>query len=365
MRERRAVLDHDHVLALERRRVRHRDRRVRPDHDRLRVDRGDVRQDLIDRFRTRLRHLVDHHHVRAAKHRLARVIAQLVAGTQRVHDRDLEVRLVEREVVVAAVPQHHVGFRLRLLEDLCVVHARVDDRARSHVRLVLLTLLDRALVQIHVRHRGEALHRLRGKIAVGHRVTDRDHAALLVAQDADHATRGLALAAAGANRADADQRHLRLDHRLVGAHQLERGSRRHHARGHVHHVLVRDVRVGEDHFVDLLVANDLLHPRLVLYRDPFRVTAARHARRHLAPGNVRDLRGREGNDAVGRVVAQRDEVVVKVAPGGAQDQHALLAHDILLNVPRRYCGWSRRNTALAHDGLTRTVLIVAQDMVSP
>ena len=60
------------------------------------------------------------------------------------------VGTVERQVVVAAVPQQDVAFGLRLLEDRGVVDAGVDHRAGRDVRLVLLALLDRHVGVVEV-----------------------------------------------------------------------------------------------------------------------------------------------------------------------------------------------------------------------
>jgi hypothetical protein len=89
--------------------------------------------------------------------RLAREVGELVARPVRVDDGDVEVGLVERRVVVAAVPDDDVRFLLGLAEDRLVVDAGVDDVARGDVRLVLLALLDGALVLIEVLDGGEAL----------------------------------------------------------------------------------------------------------------------------------------------------------------------------------------------------------------
>ena len=64
---------------------------------------------------------------------------------QRIDQRDVQVGLHERRVVVAAVPHDHVALALRRLEDARVVRAREHDAPGADVRLVLLHLLDRAL----------------------------------------------------------------------------------------------------------------------------------------------------------------------------------------------------------------------------
>jgi len=96
----------------------------------------------------------------------------------RIHDSDHQVGLVEREVVVAAVPKDHVAaVRVGLggTEDRLVVHPGVDDVSTGDVRLVFLHLLDCAIVLCEIVDRGEALHLLRLEIAVGHWVADCNH----------------------------------------------------------------------------------------------------------------------------------------------------------------------------------------------
>ena len=97
--------------------------------------------------------------------RLAGVVRELVAGAQRVDDDDREVGREEREVVVAAVPEDHVGLRLGAGEDLAVVDAGVDDHPQLDGKLVLLALLDRRVRRVDVLERREPLdaHRARGR----------------------------------------------------------------------------------------------------------------------------------------------------------------------------------------------------------
>ena len=107
--------------------------------------------------------LVDDHDVGHPDVGLARVVAALVTGTERVGNDDVEIRPVEREVVVAPVPQDDVGLELRFAQDRLVVDAGVEDPSGVEVRLVLLPLLDRRLVTIEVLVRGIPLDTLCGQ----------------------------------------------------------------------------------------------------------------------------------------------------------------------------------------------------------
>jgi hypothetical protein len=83
---------------------------------------------------------VDDHHVGQTHVRLAGVVARLVASPVRIHQNDMRVRHEEGRVVVAAVPDEHVGLGLHHLQDLRVVHAHENDAPRGELRLVLLAL---------------------------------------------------------------------------------------------------------------------------------------------------------------------------------------------------------------------------------
>ena len=150
VRQRRAVLDDEHALAGDALRVVHHDRRGGLDDDGGAVDAPDVGAQRVDGGDVGGVHLVDDDDVRHPQVGLAGVVGQLVPDAQRVRDDDVEVGLVERRVVVAAVPQDDVRLLLRLRQDVAVVDAGVDDRAADDVRLVLLDLLDRAVVLLEV-----------------------------------------------------------------------------------------------------------------------------------------------------------------------------------------------------------------------
>ena len=278
VRQRRAILDDQHPLAGDERRPVDDDRRGRLDDLRVRVDLADVRAQRVDRRQVGRVDLVDDDHVGQPQVGLARVIGQLVAHAQRVRHHDVQVRRIERRVVVAAVPQDHVGFGLRLGEDRAVVDAGIDDGAVGDVGLVLLDLLDRALVLLEIGERGEALHLLRRQVAIGHRVphgrdlqpdlpqarrATRRVVWLLPApvRTAQTATTGFVLLSI-VRRA--------LEHHEVGAGGVDE-------RGAVHHVVVGHVAVREDHLVDLERADERLQVALGMNRDAARGRARRPA----------------------------------------------------------------------------------------
>ena len=62
------------------------------------------------------------------------MVGKLVPGPEGIGHGDVEVRPVERQVVVPTVPEKDVALLLGLLEDRAVVDARVYDRAGLDVR---------------------------------------------------------------------------------------------------------------------------------------------------------------------------------------------------------------------------------------
>ncbi len=124
-----------------------------------------------------------------------------------IHHRYVQVRRVEGQVIVPAVPQYDVGFLLRFAEDPSIVNASVHNGASIYVRLVFLSLLYCGLVTIQVLIRRKTLADLLGQRSVGHWVTDDHHFLAYASQDIKHAARGLALAGAGTRRTDTDHRH--------------------------------------------------------------------------------------------------------------------------------------------------------------
>ena len=110
----------------------------------------------------------------------------------------------ERRVVVAAVPEDHVGLGLRLREDRRVVDAGEDEVPLGEMRLVLLALLDRRVGGGEVVVVSEALHDLHAEVAVRHRVSEHGDALAVLAENLRDAAGRLALAGARAHGAHGD-----------------------------------------------------------------------------------------------------------------------------------------------------------------
>jgi hypothetical protein len=99
------------------------------------------------------------------------LVGDRTVGAERIDENDVEVRAQERKVVVAAVPQQDVRFRLGRRENGGVIDAGEDQRAGADVRLVLLPFLHRAVGVGEVVEGGKSLDRLAGEVAVRHGVT--------------------------------------------------------------------------------------------------------------------------------------------------------------------------------------------------
>jgi hypothetical protein len=226
VRERRAVLDAEHPLALDANAVLLDLDRRRREHDLgVRVvlpDRGEHR---FEPFLRRAVDLVDDADVGQPQVRLAGVVPQFVPRSMGVDDRQVQRRPYEGRVVVAAVPEDHVGLALGRAEDRLVVDAGEDEVALGEVRLVLLALLDRAVGRVEVLVALEPLHRLPCEVAVGHGVAEDGDAPPRVVQERGDPSRRLALPRARANGADRDDRLRRGQHRLGGREQPERRAR--------------------------------------------------------------------------------------------------------------------------------------------
>ena len=326
--ERRAVFDHRDTPARDLAALES-ERRAGQDDSGPRVHGRHVGSDLGDLLGRCGVDLVDDHHIGHADVDLARVEVHLVAGAERVGYGDEQVGLVEREVVVAAVPQDNVGLRLGLAQDGLVVDAGVEDAAGVEVRLVFLSFLDRGLVAIEIGVGGVALDPLRHEVAVGHRMAHDHDLETLLLEQLRQVARGLALARAGARGARGHDWLGARQHRPRRPEQLEVGPAGECPAGGVHDVLVGHVAVGEDHEVDLLVGEQVL--QLGLGHDLNAVRIERPGQLHgiAAPGDARNLSGRgKRHDLDARVVAVDDVEVMEVAPSGPHDHHTSAIHGV-------------------------------------
>ena len=186
--------------------------------------------------------------------------------------------------------------------------------------LVLLALLDGRLVLGKISVSGEALHTLPVEIAIRHRVPNDANSETPLGKNAPHLPRHRTLAGSRSDRSHSDHRLRRLQHRR--RRNLQRSSRRHRPSSKVHDVGMRNVRIGEDHFVDPVLGYERLEPLFSEDRDAVGVAVSRQLRRIATVIDIRDLGRRESNDLGVGVVAQRHVEVVEVAPGRPEDECA-------------------------------------------
>ena len=110
----------------------------------------DVPPDRLDAVRIGGIHLIDDEHIGAAEVDFTGIVAELVTGAMRIEHHDGQVRVIERCIVVAAVPENHVSFLFCLTKNVVVVHSSVDGGAGDDMRFVLLALFDGAVVAVEI-----------------------------------------------------------------------------------------------------------------------------------------------------------------------------------------------------------------------
>ena len=324
--QRGAVLDDQHALAANLRRLIHEQRGSGLHDERVGIESGDILAHLADILVIRRVHFIDDDHVGSPDIGLAGVVSQLVPRTVRVRHCDPQIRLIEREVVVAAIPNDDIGFLLGLAQNRLVIHAGVDDDAPVNVRFVLLALLDGAVVLIQVGVSGKALHGLLHQIAVGHRMPDHHDLLAHLLQHVANVAGGLGFAGAGTDSANRDQRLAALDHRGLTSHQTKVRAQSIHQRRFVHHILVRHVRVGKHHLIDFMLTDQLREFLFGVNGNPGRVELSGQFRGIPASLNVRDLRSSESYDLVVGVTTEIGVEVVEITPGGSHDDDSNFLH---------------------------------------
>ena len=88
-------------------------------------------------------------------------------------------------------------------------------------------------------------------------------------------------------------------------------------------MLVGHIAVAEHRRVDLCTAHQLLQLALGKNRNSGGIARPRQTRRIAAILNVGNLRRSEGDNFIGRVLAEVDVEIVKIAPGSAHDDDSL------------------------------------------
>jgi hypothetical protein len=182
------------------------ERRRGADDRRPRIHRADRLEDCLDSFLGRGVDLVHDTRIGHAQIDLAGVVAELVAGSVRIDDDEVQIGMDEGDVVVAPVPDDDVGLLLSPLEDGAVVDPREDEIALGEMGLVLLALLDGGVGGFEILVPLEALEGLLREVAVRHRMAQDCDALACTAKQRGDMARRLALAGAGSHSADGDDR---------------------------------------------------------------------------------------------------------------------------------------------------------------
>ena len=282
-----------------------------------RVERRHVGQDLGQVGGSSRVDLVDDHDVGPQQAGLTRVVRELMTGPQRVDDGDLEVGDEEGEVVVASVPDDNVTLCLGLAQDLLVVDPGVHHHAHADGLLVLLAFLHAGMGGVDLGHRCEALHSHGLEVPIGHRVAHKGDPQSRLEEYLAHPAGGLALATPGPDGADGHHRLDARQHRGRGPEKAEVRPCRQDGGGLVHHVHMRQIRVGENDFVDVLASDEV--GQLCLRDDGNAVGIKRAGKRCRvrAVVDAGNLSGGEGHNLRRVIVAEHGVEVVEVAPSGA------------------------------------------------
>ncbi len=176
------------------------------------------------------------------------------------------------------------------------------------------------MIPVEVLELREPLHTLRDEVPVGHRMPDGHDLLPGSLQRRGHGTCRLRLPDAGSDRGDRHRRDRGLEHRGVRSQQLEVRARGEHLARPMHHVLVRDVGVSEDHIVHVEVDDQARELVFLMDRDAVRIALPGEDRRIRAVVDVGDLRRGERDDLGLGIVSVDDVEVVEVAAGGSHDQ---------------------------------------------
>jgi hypothetical protein len=253
----------------------------------------------------------------------ARVVEQFVTRPVRVEQDNMDIRLKERRVVVASIPKNNIGFLFRLPQDATEIDSGVDRYSPLDVRLVFFYFLNGALLRDKIVKRGEALNDLIFEVPIGHGVTHYHHLPVEIPQNSGDFAGCLGFAAPGPNGANGYNRLIRLEHSVGGCEQDEIRPFRHGDRSLVHQVGVRYVTVGEGHKVNPMLSDE---PGEIVFRvNRYAAGVGRTCQFgwNQAPHNVWNLRSREGDYVVARIVFEIDVEIVQVATRSAHNDDSL------------------------------------------
>ncbi len=171
---------------------------------------------------------------------------------------------------------------------------------------------------------GEALHGLAPQVAVRHGVPDRDRPLAELPQDIGDAPRNLALAAAGPDGGDRDDRLFGREHRCVDVEGREPGPEFLDESPALIDVVETDVRVSEYDLADVLLRQERAQFLLGDDRYAVRVGCSGQFGGVAPVFDMRDLCRREGNNLDLRIVPVTAIEHVEVATRGPHDNQPTL-----------------------------------------
>src|SRR5210317_2160499 len=238
-----------------------------------------------------------------------------MARPMRISNANPKIGFVERRIVVAAVPDNYVSLFFRFFENRGVIRTCVDDHAIGNMRLVFFTFLNRALVPNKVLEGLETLYGLPCQVPVWHWMTNGDCLQAEVTQYIGDTSRNLALAAAGSDRRNRDNRLARGQHGPFDVKQIERNAFRGDLFAALIDVIHADVRVGKDHFVNVILIENLFEVFLWHDRNALWIQRASQFDRITAILDMWNLGSRKRNDFDALLVAIEAVEQVKVPAG--------------------------------------------------
>src|SRR5208283_2290930 len=108
----------------------------------------------------------------------------------------------------------------------------------------------------------------------------------------------------------------------------------------MHEVLVGNVAVGKDHFVNFVFGDQLFEILLFEDGNAFRVEVSGKFRRIAASGYVGNLSGGEGYYVIIRIISEADVEIVEVSAGGTKNQNSLHRYTSLKIVYLLFSRWT-------------------------
>ena len=98
-----------------------------------------------------------------------------MSGPVRIHNRDHQIRFVERKIIIPTIPQDNitsVRIILRRPQDSFVINAGIDHISPDHMGFVLFHFLNGTVMLFEVFQGGKSLYFLGHQVTIGHGVAN-------------------------------------------------------------------------------------------------------------------------------------------------------------------------------------------------